>query len=255
MQYEIIRPCELLKDFISHFWVGTWDVNSQRVNSTHYIIASSLTEITFAFKENKKYSELLFTTVQGQTYEPNQYAVDEYYHLLGVSFYSHAIPYLFNIPSTELNNEYLSLDTFLGQDARILTETIAVAATTEQRVRILSEYFINSLKKRKFEDGLILNAIEYIRKRNGDVKITEIASDFGLSQKQFNRRFKVFTGFSPKLYSRIIRFESVIKSHSNAQNLTDLAHLNNYYDQAHFIHEFKSFVGFTPKDFWKLSDE
>lgn len=66
-------------------------------------------------------------------------------------------------------------------------------------------------------------------------------------------RFKVFTGFNPKLYSRIIRFESVIKNHSNARNLTDLSYLNNYYDQAHFIHDFKSFTGFSPKSFWKLS--
>ena len=255
MIYEIIQPCDLLKDYISHFWVGTWDINAHNTNSTHYIIASSLTEITFAFKDNKKHSELLFTSIQGQTNEPNQYSVDKFYHLLGVSFYSHTLPYLFNIPATELNNEYLSLDTFLGQDARILNEKMGFANSTKQRIQILTEYFVNQLTKQHFEDKLILNAIDEIKKRKGDTKILEIASNFGLSQKQFNRRFKVFTGFNPKLYSRIIRFESAIRNYQNAQNLTDLAYLNNYYDQAHFIHEFKSFTGFSPKDFWKLSDE
>ena len=243
----------MLKDFISHFWVATWDVKYQRANTIHYIIASSLTEITFAFTDNKKHSELLFTSIQGQTYEPNQYSVDEFHHLVGVSFYSHAFPYLFNIPASELNNEYLTLDTFLGRDAKILTEKVALTDSTKERVRILSDYFLNRLRKQRFKDGLILNAIEFIKKRNGDGKITEIAGNFGLSQKQFNRRFKVFTGFNPKLYSRIIRFESVIKNYSNARNLTDLSYLNNYYDQAHFIHEFKSFTGFSPKSFWKLS--
>ncbi len=255
MKYEIIQPCDLLKDFISHFWVGTWDVNTQNTNSTHYIIASSLTEITFAFKDNKKNSELLFTSIQGQTDEPNQYSVDKYYHLLGVSFYSHTLPYLFNIPATELNNEYLSLDTFSGQEARILNEKIVYARSIEQRIHIITEYFINLVRKKRFEDRLILNALKDIRKKNGEVRVKELTSDYGLSQKQFTRRFKVFTGFNPKLYSRIIRFESVIKKYPNAQNLTDLAYLNDYYDQAHFIHEFKSFTGFSPKDFWKLSEE
>ncbi|UKN02272.1 AraC family transcriptional regulator [Paracrocinitomix mangrovi] len=254
MKYEIIQPCDQLKDLISHFWIGTWE-NSQKANSIHYIIASSLTEITFAFKDDKKNSELLFTSIQGQTDQPNQHAVENYNHLVGVAFYSHAFPYMFNIPASELNNEYLSLDTFLGYNGRILEEKIVSAVSTEQRIRILSEFFISLLQKQKFEDELVMNVIGSLKKSNGDVKMIDIASEFKISQKQLTRRFKTFTGFNPKVYSRIIRFESVVKNYPRVQNFTELSYLNNYYDQAHFIHEFKTLSGFTPKDFWKLSEE
>jgi AraC-like DNA-binding protein len=172
-----------------------------------------------------------------------------------VSFHSYAIPNFFNIPSTELNKEFIPLTTFLGYEGEILKERIALATGTKQRIKILSDYFISALEKNNYGDKQITAAINEIKRYNGSIKIEELASDFSLSQKQFGRRFKEFSGFSPKMYSRIIRFESVIKNYQNISNITKIAFTDGYYDQAHFIHEVKSFTGYSPKDFWKLSDE
>lgn len=255
MKYTIIQPREELKDLISHFWIGTWDPMAQKANTTYYVVANSLTEITFAFKGNNKHSDLLFSSVQGHTHLPNQFSVAGFYHLIGVSFYSYAIPSVFNIPSSELTKELVSLNTFLGSTGTVLNEKIALANTTEERIGILSDYFISILKKQQLEDRLIIKAIAEIKKSNGIVKVDELASRFCLSQKQFGRRFKEFSGFSPKMYSRIIRFESVINNHSNTTNLTEMAHAAGYFDQAHFIHEFKSFTGYSPKEFWIINEE
>jgi AraC-like DNA-binding protein len=253
VNYLVIPPCKELEGLISHFWIGTWDPMSQQPNTTYYAIASSLTEITFAFSNTDKHSDLLFSLVQGHSHLPNQFTVNGFYHLIGVSFHSYAIPRLFNIPSSELNTEFISLDTFIGSKGTTLNEKITAATTTQHRIKILSDYFISLLKKEKLEDQLITHAIKKIKRFNGEVKIEKLAHDFCLSQKQFNRRFKEFSGFSPKLYSRIIRFESVIRNHTNNINLTEIAHANGYYDQAHFIHEFKSFTGFSPTGFWAIN--
>lgn len=255
MNYTIIPPCEELKGLISHFWVGTWEISSQKPNQTYYVIANSLTEITFAFNGNHKHSELLFSAVQGHTHLPTQFSVDGFYHLLGVSFHSYAIPNLFRIPASELSKEFITLNTLLGHEGIILNEKIALASTTQQRIKILSEYFISIMNKEKLKDTLITHAIKEIKQSNGITRINELASDFYLSPKQFGRRFKEFSGFSPKMYARIIRFESAIKNYSNFSNFTELAYANGYYDQAHFIHEFNSFTGFSPKEFWKIGEE
>ncbi len=255
MIYEVIPPCEELRNLISHFWIGAWDANSRKPNTTHYVIASSLTEITFAFSDNNKHADLIFSAVQGHTHLPGQMAVDGFCHLIGVAFHSYAIPALFNIPASELSKEFISLNTFLGYAGTILNERMAMATSTQQRIGLLSDYCRSALKKQKLADRCITDAIKEIKRYNGTAKIEALASDFFLSQKQFGRRFKEFAGFNPKTYSKIIRFESVLKNFSGLSDLTDLAHANDYYDQAHFIHEFKSFTGFTPREFRKLGEE
>ncbi|WP_020533236.1 AraC family transcriptional regulator [Flexithrix dorotheae] len=254
MNYKIIPPCEELKEYISYFWVATWDEKLQKSNAIYYVIANSLAEITFAFQNNSRYAELLFSSVQGQTAVPTQFPVSDFYHLIGVSFYPHAIPKLFNIPANKLYREFMSLDTFLGQEGSILTEKMALAPSSEQRIAILSDFFKSLLPNRKYEDPQITRIIRYIKENKGTSKVIELAREVCLSPRQFKRRFAEFSGFNPKMYSRIIRFESVIKSYSQGPNLTELAYANGYFDQAHLNHEFKAFTGFNPKHFWKLSE-
>jgi AraC-like DNA-binding protein len=255
MEYREIAPCNELKQIISHFWVGTWDTNNQSPNELYYIIANSLTEITFAFSGSGKHDELLFSIVQGHTHAPMQLPVVGFYHLIGVSLYSYAIPILFNLPSFELNQEFMPLTTFLGKDGNLLNEKIAVAKTTEQRIKILNSYFKALLTNQKINDTRMIKAIHEVKRHNGSSKIIDLASDSFLSQKQFNRLFKEFSGFNPKIYARIIRLESVIKNYPYFHNLTELAHNSGYYDQAHFIREFKELTGFSPREFWKLSED
>ncbi|SDF54823.1 helix-turn-helix domain-containing protein [Cellulophaga baltica] len=255
MEYNLIPPCKKLESHINHFWVCTWDAPLEKPNTTYYVVGSSLSEIVFAFNGNEKNSSFLFSAIQGHTHLANQYPVDEFHHLIGVAFYSYAIPNFFNIPATELNEKFMPLNTFLGKEGILLNEKIETASSTKERIDVLSEYFKSLLNQPKMEDLLITKAIKAIKNGNGNLKIEPLAYDFGLSQKQFNRRFKQYSGFNPKTYSRVIRFESVIKQHPTSSSLTEIAHENGYFDQAHFNNEFKLFTGFNPKDFWNLSDD
>ncbi|MDN3649841.1 AraC family transcriptional regulator [Reinekea marina] len=110
------------------------------------------------------------------------------------------------------------------------------------------------LNERFSNDRLILNSINKIDLSLGTLRIEDLAKKYHLSEKQFGRRFKAFTGFSPKIFSRIVRFEASIANQINSDSLTDLAQKTGYFDQAHFNNEFKSLTGFSPKNFWKLKD-
>jgi len=81
--------------------------------------------------------------------------------------------------------------------------------------------------------------------------VDELAKRSFLSTRQFERNFKNFSGFSPKLYSRIIRFQSATQQYGTCYNtLTDIAYDCGYYDQSHFIHDFKQFSGYHPKQYF-----
>lgn len=249
MSYTIFQPCQELKTFISHFWVADWDVQTQDTNSTYFVTANSLTEIAFGFTDNK----LLFSSVQGQTDKHKQVPAGGFYQLFGVSLYSYAVPFLFHLPALELNNLFVSPETLLGNEGNTLTEKIALATTTQERINILTDYFKSQLKKQRLGDSLIANAVQHIKQHNGNLNIATLSGNFCLSQKQFERRFKANTGFNPKLYARIVRFETALNNRENYINLTEVAHANGYYDQAHFISDFKAFTGYSPNKFFALS--
>ncbi|MFK8044860.1 MAG: helix-turn-helix domain-containing protein [Crocinitomicaceae bacterium] len=73
-----------------------------------------------------------------------------------------------------------------------------------------------------------------------------------ISRRQLARKFSSDVGISPKQLSKTIRLQATLKIllDGNITNLTELAYENEYYDQAHFIKEFKAFTGLTPKEFY-----
>lgn len=71
---------------------------------------------------------------------------------------------------------------------------------------------------------------------------------FNLSERQFERKFREYSGFNPKLCMRIVRFEEACNfyGHSGQKTMTEIAHECGYYDQSHFIRDFKEFSGYEP---------
>jgi len=83
-----------------------------------------------------------------------------------------------------------------------------------------------------------------------------MARRHSLSTRHFERKFKEFAGLSPKLYSRIIRFQAATQHKlTGIRDLTKIAYACGYYDQSHFINDFREFSGYTPKEyFWSEAD-
>jgi AraC-like DNA-binding protein len=210
----------------------------------------------FAFQAlpNNPYPELIFSSILGHTENFQQFPMNGNIDLVGASLYSHALPCLFNIPASDLNNQFISLDTLLNNDGKVLNEKMSNAITTQKRLEILAGYFKTKLVKSRVEDKVILKAIKQIKKEQGIINVNKLVSDSCLSQKQFERRFAAFSGFNPKLYARIIRFEAALWDRKNYTTLTEVAYAYGYYDQAHFIHDFKTFSGFSPNKFLALAN-
>ncbi|WP_420386304.1 DUF6597 domain-containing transcriptional factor [Roseivirga sp.] len=255
MHYQTFTPCDELKDYISHFWVGTWDSAKLPPHETYYIVANSLTDICFAFNSDTADAELLFSLVRGQTNKPLQVPVKGFYHLIGVAVYPYALPSLINLATSDLSRELIGLDDLFSKDAAQLNQQMAAGQNVMARIEILSDFLKSLVNRNSIKDRLMLHAVKQVIYQNGHKSVVQLADDFCLSQKQFYRRFKEFSGFNPKLFSRIVRFEAVTKSYPFLSNLTEVAYLHGYYDQAHLIHEFQEFTGFNPTEFWKLAED
>lgn len=85
-----------------------------------------------------------------------------------------------------------------------------------------------------------------------DNSIDEIANQFQISRKQLERKFASSLGTSPKVFSRTCRFLSLCHNlkHYEGRNLSEFTYECGYFDQSHFIKEFKAYSGFTPKEYF-----
>ncbi|MEP7287687.1 MAG: helix-turn-helix domain-containing protein [Chloroflexota bacterium] len=97
----------------------------------------------------------------------------------------------------------------------------------------------------------IRQAGEKLYTTGGQMRLSELAAESNLSQRQFERRFKHWMGISPKAYARLIRHEAAREAlfHNPDTDLVTLAQEYGYSDQAHFTHEFKRFATQTPHQY------
>lgn len=98
------------------------------------------------------------------------------------------------------------------------------------------------------KNPLVSNALHEILHQEGCVKMAQIADNMKYSQHYINREFKKNTGFSLKQYSEIIRLQSAI-TYLEKENVDFVYDKLGYYDQAHFIKEFKKFTLLTPQNY------
>jgi len=96
-------------------------------------------------------------------------------------------------------------------------------------------------------DPRIPAAINRITVERGQSDLARLASDLGLSVRQFERRFSASVGLSPKLFCRMRRFLQVFKViGEQPSKWADAAVACGYYDQSHLIRDCKEFTGETP---------
>jgi len=108
--------------------------------------------------------------------------------------------------------------------------------------------FLNRLYQNDTDSKIAKYFIYNIIKNNGIDKIDDLAKKFGYSTRYICKIFEKYIGISPKLFSRVVRFQKSIEilSKYDQSRLGDLALELGYYDQSHFIREFKEFCWLTP---------
>ena len=96
----------------------------------------------------------------------------------------------------------------------------------------------------------------FVKRLNGLVEsnvvtsIPSLVNDFNLSRRQFERKFKEYSGFSPKEFFKIVRFKNAMKESARGEkSLAQIAIECGYYDQSHFTHEFKKYSGYSPREY------
>lgn len=165
----------------------------------------------------------------------------------GVRFYPSAAEQLLECPLDEFTDQEIPLEDIQPQ-ARNLAEFICQAETFEQRMRLFDQYQASFNEQENPVPMIVSYILEQIHLTNGEIRIQELESRTGYTSRHIDNIFKRHVGITPKLYTRIVRFQRIFDRVQSRNHLdfTCLAEDAGYYDQAHFINEFKSFSMSTP---------
>ena len=166
-----------------------------------------------------------------------------------VYFTETGLAYFSSCPANELFNQSISLDNlFDKKEVRKIEEMLALANSDKERIKAVETFFINQLKE-KHADQLIVRGVQLIYNSKGDIKIKSLHEQLHISQSAFEKRFRKLVGATPKKFASIVRFNTVLRDIGQEKSLTEICYDNNFFDQAHFIKDFKQFTGDTPEHF------
>lgn len=158
------------------------------------------------------------------------------------------------LAQSELTNQSVPLTEFFPQWSDELTEKIIAAQTTETKIAIFENFVLKHARNFKLlaEDRHILKINKITR--TGDCRgYLKYVRDLDYTDRHIRRLFLKYTGIAPKKLFQIMRCQAAIKLMASRPrcNLADIAYQLNYYDQTHFIYEFKTFYNTTPRKFIK----
>jgi len=152
-------------------------------------------------------------------------------------------------PANELFNLSLSLDDIFEKNkVQEVEEKLAVSTTDKQRIKIVEQFLLSQLKDVE-TDKLIVEAVKLIYQSKGTIRVKELNEKLFISQSPFEKRFRKVVGTTAKKFASIIRFNSVLDNLKETKTLTEICYENNFFDQAHFIKDFKRFTGDPPEKF------
>lgn len=172
-------------------------------------------------------------------------------HLIGVRLRAGgAWPFL-GLPLSEFTGRVVELDAVLGREIDRLRDELGEALDDEARFNLVEAWLLRRMRTRAQPPRAVSYALEIIRRGGDAVRIGHIADEVGLSHKHLLREFDRCVGLRPKTFARVCSFQRAIDwiGHKPSVDWADAAVACGYYDQAHFIHEFRAFSGLTPASY------
>jgi AraC-like DNA-binding protein len=257
VDYKMFKPQGVLAQFVRFFWNLEAQVDGSNP-FVHRALPDNCAELIFYCKGNLSISspdgdegKTFASGIFGQAQKFRQFKTNHDFSLFGVYIYPYALNSLFNLSPSNVCNEKVDSNTLFGISGKILEEQIMLAGTFSQRIQIVSNFLLDRIQKITNYDQTFIRHIKSVVDSNSLHSITTFADQCNLSRRQFERKFKEYSGFSPKDFFKVVRFKNVLKeAEERRMSLAQIAINSGYYDQSHFTNEFKKFSGYSPKEFF-----
>lgn len=168
--------------------------------------------------------------------------------VIGVHFKPGGAFPFFKMPAGELHNLHVSLEDLWGHEAGLLRERLLEAQTPENKFQVLEECLLEQACRPLERHRAVDCALGLFRNIHTSPAMADVSDQIGISSRHFIQLFSNEVGLTPKLFARVRRFQQVLQQIRTGSDFSwaDMAAGCGYFDQAHFIHDFKEFSGINP---------
>ena len=251
MLYKEIIPGKTLQPYVKHYYLFESDTAT---TFTDTVFPGGSMEIIFNLGagvwQSLAYGQYYTTPpveLWGQITRPLPIRSIGKHCMLGIRFYPHSAGLFLNEELSALNDQITDGRDIYGNTVRHLYEQLQNTSSLDKRIILIETFLLQCLAANEDKCRNISFIQHLLQDIKTDLSIQVIAARYNISTRYLHKLVYRYTGLSPKQYNKIHRFQQSLKLiTSTDSSLTAVAYDCGYFDQAHFIKDFKSFTGTTP---------
>jgi AraC-like DNA-binding protein len=258
MIFKVHRPSFPLSQFVDHFWF--YKGYSPEFRTEKILPDGSIELMIDLMDEPKKL--FMGNDLTKHCYYKNSWIsgertgyilVEQGFDnaMIGVHFKPGGAYPFFSFPISEINDAVVELDLLYGSIITDLREQLLEAVSLEIKFQVLEQFLITQAKTNLEVDEAIEFALKQILASPQMLAIKDLSDKIGITQKHLITKFNQVVGLTPKLFTRITKFQKVIQLIGYQQNVEwpAITYECGYYDQSHFIKDFVHFSGMNPTQY------
>lgn len=261
MHYRETRPSPRLAEYVKCFWALDHS-RCSAPDEPEPVVPDGSVEIVFNLSDRfRRYHQggdvetQPASLIAGQMSKSVLIGPSGNVRLFGIRFKpAGAFPF-FRFDICELADRIEPLDAVWGSAADLIGEQLSSTNGFEKQVVVAEAALAERLCERTARDAVLQHAVEAISRGGGAKRVRSLARELALSERGLERRFNRFVGLTPKTFSRIVRFQKVLRHLGSAaeRDILETALSFGYYDQSHLINDFRQFAGSSPTSFMEAT--
>ncbi|HYC83606.1 MAG TPA: helix-turn-helix domain-containing protein [Chryseosolibacter sp.] len=249
MAFRQIIPPNSLQGLVQCYWI----VDDERPKPRQQkIIPDGFSEMIFHFGDPYRINLAGSWQLQSRALVAGQ--IRRFFYLentgrssiIGIKFRPTALTHLYGLRMSTLTDRVEPLLEMTGEDGRALSAAVGDTFEFEAIVGRLNQHLEDLARKAGPLNSPIDAAVNRILDAKGMVTTAWLTDQVHLGERQLERLFKHYVGVSPKFYARIVRFNAIFDMIQHKMNWLDIVERAGFYDQPHFIRNFREFTGEDP---------
>jgi AraC-like DNA-binding protein len=257
MKYQEIVPGERLRQYIKCYYIYE---SASPAAFEDTVFPSGCMEVIFNLGTGKWQTATCgdFVTTPpiefwGQIIRPLSVRSTGSNTMLGIRFFPYAAACFVKENIEQFNNQVVDFGDLWGSAVRELHERLLETAAWDRRIALVEDFLLSRIKfaeRRSGKVAMMSDIMRDMKRRDFLDNIESVATRYGITSRYLQKLFLQYTGLTPKLYTKINRFQNSLRLVCRKEaSLTAIAYNCGYFDQSHFIREFKSFTGLTPSGY------
>jgi len=253
MRLQNIEPHPLLKSYIDKMWLFE-SSGKMPAEDLKLVVPNGHIKLSVAFRNG------IIASVNGKSFTSKEQNIsltglvdvpvildvekDVATGTIVVEFNPQGAYRFFQISLSEIQNQIHSLTDIMGIVGKQLEEQISNVESVDDKIDLLQQFLLKQFMLQS-EDSIFEYCVAKITSSKGKITIKELEKKTGYSSRWLNMKFAEKLGISPKNLSTIIRFNQYYNAvaNNNEVDFMQNAFYDHYYDQSHFLKEFKRFTG------------